>query len=367
MRRLGLMIVPIFILILFFSGCGQKDQSQPISGETVIPTETEVLENFETPEQKPQLEDEDVLIETEDTILPSSAEKIVGPYSGKLVTKTELLRPIIVMIENAPAARPQAGLTEASIVYEYLVEGGITRFAALFYEKIPKIIGPVRSTRPYFIELALEYDALLLHAGASPEGFAQLMASGVEHLDEITHSDFYWRSSTRRSPHNLYTGREKIADYLGTVENGELPEAHFPFQRVNFVNQTNIKNAKEIKIYYWGGYTVKYKYDQNTGSYWRFIDDLPHLLEGGKKIFAHNILVQYVDTKVIDDAGRLSMQIEGSNQAVLIKDGCVYQGSWVRGADDITRFLDNNDQEWSINPGQTWIQVVPISTKIEYR
>lgn len=367
MRRSEVMLAFFLILVVVLSGCNQSDQSVSIGSDSVLPREAESLELVEAEEKEAAPEKEVKEEEITEKISVNPEDYTFGPFLGKLVLKANLLRPIVVMIENAPAARPQAGLAEASIVYEYLVEGGITRFAAIFYEDFPKIIGPVRSTRPYFIDLALEYDALLLHAGASPEGFSQLADSPVDHLDELTNSDFYWRSSTRRSPHNLYTGKAQIESYLARRESGVIPEARFPFQKVSFVNQTDMIKATEVKIYYWGGYTVNYKYDQFTGSYLRFIDGLPHLLEGGQKIFADNILIQYVDTKVNDDAGRLNMQMFGSDRAVLIKDGFADSGSWRKGADSMTRFYDSSGQEWSINPGQTWIQVVPKSTIVEYR
>lgn len=363
MRKIRLMTVIILILALCLSGCGNELDQTPDNQDKV---ETDASKQEPVVSNDPgENKDEEVVTNEEPEIHLKT-----GPFTGKLYQELQLNFPIMAMIENSPAARPQTGLEEASIIYEYLTEGGITRFLALYYERFPETIGPIRSTRSYFIVTALEYEALLLHAGASPDGFALLESSGIEHLDELSNGSKFWRDPKRRPPHNLYTGLTKLTNELAK----EVPEekifdesiSRFPFQMVGFINRSDYSQATDVKITYWGGYTVGYKYDENKGNYLRFIDGLPHLMEGGKKLYAYNILIQYVDTKVKDDQGRLNMDLIGSNKALLFKDGFVTFGSWVKDEGERTRFLDSEGNEWSINPGQTWIQVVPLTTKVDY-
>ena len=236
----------------------------------------------------------------------------------------------MVIIENSPYSRPQSGLEEASIVYEFLVEGGITRFLALYWDKIPEKIGPVRSARPYFIEIAREYDALLLHAGASPEGFAILAEGQVAHLDQIYNGQYYWRSSDRRAPHNLYTGSKRIERYLDQMIGQEYSE-RFDFQPVSFIKPTDEK-ADFIRIPYWGGTYIIYRYNKEENLYYRYYGfmETPHLLDNNKQITANNIIIQYTNTRAVDAEGRLEIELEGSGAALMFKDGVVIEVSGSR-------------------------------------
>ncbi len=121
-------------------------------------------------------------------------------------------RPIAVMINNYKAARPQSGLTHADIVWEVLAEGGITRLVAIFQsDNTSETIGPIRSIRPYLIEMGEMYNAVLVHAGASNDGYAILQQQRKQHLDEISNAGpFFWRESFRKAPHNLYSNLEKM-------------------------------------------------------------------------------------------------------------------------------------------------------------
>lgn len=393
MRKAGLIFILLLVLVLSLTGCGKNDQAtvQPDNDKQ----QTEQVENVDTDGSKDIKEDEPAnrvgdaeeekeeenrIREPEQLVDPDKPtgereeeelegnEKVnlkTAPFSGKLMNRFSLPRPVMVTIENSPAARPQAGLEDASIIYEFLAEGGITRFLALYYEKFPKKIGPVRSTRPYFIEKAIEYDALLIHAGASPLGWHMLANRDIDHVDQIRIQKYFWRNSSRRAPHNLYTGADSFKDYFSKQNPVEIKK-RFPSRMVSFVDESQANMTEEINIKYWGGYTVDYKYNRQRGNYLRFINGVPHLTESGKKLYAHNIFIQYVDTKVKDDAGRLEMKLEGSNKALLFKDGLVFQGQWVKEKDQPTHFLDGRGNKMTINPGQTWIQVVPTKTKIRY-
>ena len=107
----------------------------------------------------------------------SASRVITGPITGPI-------RPMAIMIENHRLARPQTGLNEANIVYEIPVEGGITRFMGI-YNKIPGVVGPIRSCREYFVDRALEVSALYVHCGGSPKGYQYLASSHIFSIDEI--------------------------------------------------------------------------------------------------------------------------------------------------------------------------------------
>jgi hypothetical protein len=133
------------------------------------------------------------------------------PNDDPVVVEPELPGILMAIVENHPAARPQSGLELADVVYEMVSEGNITRFLACFYQQAPEKIGPIRSVRPAFSEIAKAYNSPLAHAGGSEDGLASVRNLKVQNLDEIYNaSRYFWRATDRRMPHNLYTSAELI-------------------------------------------------------------------------------------------------------------------------------------------------------------
>src|SRR5438876_697958 len=147
-------------------------------------------------------------------IVPPSPTLVPAPLTGRLVTPQAAARhPIAVMIDDLAPARPQSGFSAASIVWQAPAEGGIPRYMMVFQENIPKDVGPVRSSRYYYIAWAAELRAVYAHAGGSPQALATLRNQGngqlVFNADEFRWGGSFHRISTRFAPHNLYTtGKE---------------------------------------------------------------------------------------------------------------------------------------------------------------
>lgn len=122
-------------------------------------------------------------------------------------------RPIAVMIDNHKSAMPQAGLNNAYIVYEIIVEGGESRLMALFKGANLDKIGPVRSSRHYFLDYALENDAIYVHYGWSPQAQADITNLNVNNINGISESSkSFWRTKDKSAPHNVATSTEKILE-----------------------------------------------------------------------------------------------------------------------------------------------------------
>ncbi|MGM0409490.1 MAG: DUF3048 domain-containing protein [Bacillota bacterium] len=290
-----------------------------------------------------------------------------SPFTGNYLDKSSYQKGVMAIIENSPQARPQSGLNSASIVYEYPVEGGITRFLALYWGGIPDKVGPIRSARPYLIKTAQSYNALLLHAGASPDGFKILQNENVDNLDQIYNGNYYWRGKTKKPPHNLYTGFSKIDDYL-TKKSSQEYNVRFNFKEFSFVNSEEIA-AEKLVIDYWGNYDVIYKYDFNENSYDRYINNLenPHLNQNNKQINVKNIIIKFTDTTIIDGEGRLNVKINGEGKAYYFFDGNFTEGKWEKKEGEWTKFYSAEDELIEVNAGNTWIQVVANSMEITYQ
>ncbi|ADO76814.1 DUF3048 domain-containing protein [Halanaerobium praevalens] len=361
--KLFILMVLLSITLVFLTGCGFKEKSQKPKPEEQIQTQTD-LSSQERKEEIASLEEKyEIESSTENQIFENNYEAS-SPFTG-LPTKEEYYnRAVAVAIENSPAARPQTGLDEAAVVYEFMLEGGITRFLAIYWPEIPVKIGPIRSARPALIEIARSYDALFLHAGASPDGFQLLADSKLLNLDQLYKSKYFWRSSKRKAPHNLYSGQKPLAEYIANLTEKEYPK-QFNFITASIIN--DFKEAQNIKIDYWGAYDVLYKYQSLKNNYLRFIksDNNPHLSENGKQLTAKNIIVQYVNTSTKDDQGRQDIDLSSGGEIKLFRDGIVINGSWEKRNNKIV-YLNSKNQKLGINPGQTWIQIVAKKTKVSY-
>lgn len=298
---------------------------------------------------------------------------VPAPLTGIMTDPANLeKRPVAVMVENAPAARPQSGLPKADIVYEVLAEGGITRFLAIYHSQDSDNVGPVRSARPYYIERALEYNALYAHCGGSEDAKKFVKTARVADMDEFgigRRGGAYWRVKSRKAPHNLYGATDKIRQ-VG-LEKGYQARVRVP--KFSFLSPGEKLDdgltAQEIVINYPRNYSqVKYIYNPDKDLYFRYNGGKAHIDNvTGKQLTARNIIVQYTNTKVIDAEGRLDVQMIGSGKALFFIDGQVYRGRWEKGALRAwTVYRDEQGKEIRLRPGQTWIEVVPSNTRVDY-
>lgn len=285
-----------------------------------------------------------------------------APLTGMPVEEPVTRRPLAVMVNNAPAARPQSGLLGADIVYEVLAEGGVTRLVSIFHSQADGAkIGPIRSIRPYMIDIGESYHGVLVHAGASNDAYAILQRQHKEDLDEITNAgSYFWRDKSRKAPHNLYSNVETLlegADKRGyATEDLNVPA--YTFRSADDVVNGEPGESVEIKFQL-ENYKVQYKYDKAAGLYQRYINGSPHIdLESEETLTAANVVVLGADHKVLDDIGRLSVELDLGGEAVLFQQGKMIRGQWIRRADDVIRFVKDN-VEVPFVPGTTYFNIVP--------
>jgi hypothetical protein len=300
-------------------------------------------------------------IQEEKPVEEPAGSAFIAPFTGLAVEKAPTLRPLAVMINNAPAARPQSGLSAADIIIEVLAEGGITRFIAIFQsEGGAETVGPIRSIRPYLIELGESYDGVLIHAGGSPEAYSILQKQRKQHMDEISNGGpYFWRSKERKAPHNLYTSVDKLRE--GTDKKGYSHEFQSPVYKNDEAGATSTgESVKQFELHYLlNSYKVTYDYDEVSGRYMRTVNGKPDQdKDNGNQLGAANIIVAGADHKVLDDVGRLSVNVDDGGEAMLFQKGKMIRGQWVRKAGDIIRFVKDG-REVNLVPGKTFINIVP--------
>ncbi len=294
----------------------------------------------------------------------------VCPLDGRIVSDASLLnrRPILIKVENHPDARPQSGLDKADIVIEAMAEGGITRFAAVFWCRDAEEIGPVRSGRLQDLTFAAEYDALFAHVGGS-DAWAAAKTSALADLDQFAYGDTYWRSDDRDAPHNVYTTTVR----LHKTAAAEDLEKKVSLDSWTFkVGHPGAGKVTSVKIPYGADCACSYTYDKATNTYLRFVEDEPFLDKPtGAQIAPKNVVVMFVSYDSSDFGeeyglgGRDVMQLIGDGKAVVLRDGQAVTGRWTK-ADESSRtmFVDDNGQPISFNRGQTWIEIIPSSWDI---
>ncbi|WP_145950003.1 DUF3048 domain-containing protein [Paenibacillus sp. Y412MC10] len=303
----------------------------------------------------------------EETAPPEAAEQeptaYTAPLTGLPLEQPADKRPLAVMINNAPAARPQSGLSQADIVYEVLAEGGITRLIGIFQSRgTEETIGPIRSIRPYLIDLGESYGGVLVHAGGSNDAYAIIQRQHKEDLDEISNAGpYFWRDKSRKAPHNLYSNADKLregADKRGYAEHVELKS--YPFHDPADDTVPEGEDAAGVDVtFLLQSYKVSYKYDTATKLYQRFINGKPHIdLNNKEQLTAANVIVLGADQKVLDDVGRLDIDVSSGGKAVLLQRGKVLEGKWVRAKGDVIRFVKDG-QEVPLYPGTTYFNIVP--------
>ena len=286
------------------------------------------------------------------------------PLSGVEPTKESVLaRPAVaVKIENSSVAYPLKGLESAEIVYEELVEGGITRFLAMYHCTDAELAGPIRSARVVDPAIMTPTTYILAFSGANSHVFSRLDEAGIVQIEENAAGEAMQRVETGASfEHTLFANTAAVrklarSDYgepppEGIYDFGELPEGKF-------------KKANEIELVFSGGTTVSYTYD--TGKYYRYQGGEPFMADTGEQIAVDNVLVEMHTVNLsgpADVAGTSGTEIAdvtGSGKAVLFRDGVAIKGTWVRESiEDPVRFQTTDGEAMILKEGTTWIALLP--------
>lgn len=275
-------------------------------------------------------------------------------------------RPFIITLGNTSSERPQAGVNDACIIYELMVEGDKTRLLALFNKEVPGDIGNIRSARLDFIPLVLENDAYYVHIGGHQPALNKIHDIGVASIDEFRNAIPFTRVEHKSPPDDAYVELDALketADSIGYRDEGEREE----FMEFDRDNEFSGEEAKEVQITYGTYNIVNYEYQEDDKVYLRSVNGDYHRDESNEeKIEATNILIQYADTRVMDDVGRKDIDVVGSGEGKYISKGKVKPITWEKvDKESPTRFYNEEGEEITLTPGQTWINLVPGRDDVE--
>ena len=307
-----------------------------------------------------EIKEEPIVVELE-----NKEEKKINIFQG-----TD--RPIAFMIDNHKSAQPQAGLNDAYIVYEIIVEGGESRLMALFKGKNLEKIGPIRSSRHYFLDYAMENDAIYVHYGWSPQAQSDISTYKINNINGISESNkTFWRVKDKSAPHNAVTSTEEI---LKVAQKKNYRTTSDEKSVLNYITEeVNLENgqiANKITKHYSISNKMKYEYDINTKMYTRYSKGKKQVdWVTGEDVKTKNIIITFAKNYTLNDGenkDRQGLNNIGSLDGYYITNGKAIKitcNKSSRTAKTIYKDLDENEIE--VNDGNTFIQICPIDADVE--
>ncbi len=299
------------------------------------------------------------------------------PMSESEWTARKDLLPIAVMIDNSPDAFPHAGLDKADVVYEAFVEGGITRFMAVYWRQEASYIEPIRSARTPFVVWADELGALYAHAGEAETDNAanaagQLYEWKIFDMNAFfgASSNAFYRDNDRYAPHNLVTSTTALREAAGVMGYAGPPTVQPWLFKADDAGTTSAPAAQGIEINFQGSrypwQLVQWHWDPATRTYLRFQFGGPHIdAKTKEQLRFKNIVVMQVPSQVVDENGHVLLDQFGSGPATVFLDGKQVKGTWKK-ADrkSRTRFYDENGKEIAFDRGSTFIEVIGLASSV---
>ncbi len=385
-KRIALLMASLLLTIACLSGCGESEGRVEVKEPEIIavgestpagPEETEAPPTEEVPEELTTAYP--VVREERESVNGQIQSYLTGQWTDETIATR---RPIAVMIPNNKPAMPQYGLSKAAIIYEAPVEGRITRLMAVFedFDDLDRI-GPVRSSRDYFLYTAMGYEAIYCNWGLAVPYVEALInrddvynvSAAVEGIHNPADEAY---SRVKRGPNYaleftgylMIDGLMKAVDRLGYDWNYDDAYVR-PFLFVedgSFADYADRESA--VRIYPggesgsnssgYGSYHPYFEYHEDDHLYYRFQDGKQQIDEyTGNQLTVSNVIFQYCYGEVRDAHDYLAFNVHGEGEALVFTGGKVIKGTWKRLDGDFTpaRFYDENGDEIIMNQGATWI------------
>lgn len=332
------------------TGCGKKEEPADNSASTQI----SLAEVEEVAEPAPSHEGE-------------ARSDLTGEWIDE---ETASQRPFAVMMGNTKIATPQYGLCAADVIYESPVEGSETRLMPIYqdYQSVDKICS-IRSCRLYYIDWALEFDAIYGHYGQAYLAKDMLSEDYVDNLSGLSgalENTMYFRDSDRKAPHNAYTTGEGIQEGIRIMEyetqHREDYESHYRFNEDD-EKEIQLSDGQDAAVVQ-PGYLVNkpwFVYNTETGLYERFQNGAPQVDAGdGSQAAVKNILLQVCDWYVADEeAGYLSIDTRSGGTGYYITNGKAIPVTWSKASQTApTKYFDSDGNEITMNQGKTWVCII---------
>ena len=276
---------------------------------------------------------------------------------------------LAVKIENSPDSRPQTGLNAADMVWEEVVEGGITRFVAVYHSTVPDQIGPIRSVRPMDAPIVAPLHGLLAFSGGQRPFVDAIAAAGVQVVSQDAGAAGFYRLNTRYAPHNVYADPN---EFLAQADPAHLapPAPQFAIAAPGQQPTALVAGAPTavVSLKLSGVGRPSWTWSAPAGSWLRAEGSTPAAEPDGTPLRASNVVVlrvEVVDTGSTDPAGNPvpETQMVGSGEALVASGGATVAATWSKASPGAPVVLaDADGQPVLLAPGSTWVELVPTRT-----
>src|SRR4051794_1084512 len=266
-----------------------------------------------------------------------------------------------VKVENTIFSRPQAGIEEADVLYEEVVESGITRFVAMFNSTVPAVIGPVRSVRAEDPDIVWPVGGIFAYSGGAPVNVETINAAPVHAVDEDGAGAAMQRNQpdqpTRDAPHNLYGLGQPLFDLGGDPK---PPPALFEYLAAGAPGVTG-DGVLNFHVGFDLGYDPTWTWNATSGTWDRSIDGNPSLVTGSGHISPANVVVQFTTY-----TGEGEAQTVGEGEVWVFTDGVLRKGTWKRpDKAQPAKYVDAAGNPILLRPGCTWVEMLPVGAAVD--
>lgn len=294
----------------------------------------------------------------------------------KIVDVESDSRPYAIMINNHPEARKHhVGLQDAYIVYEMIVEGGYTRLMGIYKDANLEKVGSIRSARHYFLDYALENDAVYVHWGWSPQAEIDISKYGIDNINGLVYEDIYFYRDNKLNvayEHRGFTNTKLLDSALKRLKYRSVTSQkllfNYSIDKNDISGIEGSKVANNVSINYSNLVTTSYVYDSANGVYLRYVDGVKHTdYETGKQYSAKNIIVYQVKNYKLsnDNKGRQGLDNIGSGSGFYITNGYAVPIKWEKKSrSSQTKYYYENGKEIILNDGNTFVQIQPIDKEL---
>ena len=306
---------------------------------------------------------------TTTTATTTTAPPPPAPLTGLPAPGIDLgRRPLAFKIDNAKGAQPQAGLNQADVVIEQVVEGGLVRFMAVFQSQDADPVGPVRSGRPVDVALAESLgQPVLVMSGAQRSVLRSLQRAGIEVVSQDSGSSALKRSGRfgQRAPHNVFSSTGSVYDAVQTDHGTTLPLAEFSAVPAPAAAPANI-----VDVAFSRSTSVQWRWDPAVGRYERMSGTGVQQLADGSELEVENLVFQFVEhrsTGLRDGGGNPvpNWDITGTGPVKIARNGVISSGTWSRAAPSAPiTFAAETGETITLTPGRTWWSLVPVDQSV---
>ncbi len=356
--RIVSVLLAVILMVSVFAGCGKEEPEQDTTTE---PT-TEA---------------------TETTTEPPQVLENINPLTGKDYLSDSAIgsRPIAIMVENSPAARPQWGITTPDLVIEGVAEGGITRMMWVYAdaEKIPEKVGPVRSARHDYVELAKGMNAIFVHWGGSDGsrvgltlGYQTIRNLGVNNVDGMSSGAYFYRDTTRSTSieHRGCTSRTNIINAIAKLgySTKQTDNSWVPYIATSNTKTLDVTTkCSEISAYFSNGFVHNFKYSNAENKYYNYLGSKV-MTDGnnGSAMAVENVIILYVPVSTLNTKeGHKEWNLESTNgTGYYAYGGKVVEICWAKAGKSAPLKITTPDgKALEVNQGQTWMGFVPEANK----